>query len=378
MLPQLSKKLLTRWSELPVDRGQPDRLSFLGVRTGVGDDYAMFLGFADGDSLPCLAVKIPRASAAQARLEHEWNTLNQLQRNGSPAIVTALPRPLSWERVGDVHVSVTTAPEGRPMAASSRLTHEHFSRVGEWLVQFACATRSNQTVEVRCCELNRVAERLVATFELSDPEMTVVGEWISHLEDMVQDGRLYLFASHGDLRRNNIWIDRDGLTIINWEHAESECLPLQDLFTFVTTYRFPVESRHPLDSYVRTFHNTYLINSPDASLVSRAITSYCEVLDIPPEGIEACFGVFLARAALQEYDRLCTAADRGYLPLLGGPNHMGRRPYKQAIRDQLWINLFRLLIEQRALFRLTFCSDVRRAMNPAMRSITLTRRRQAI
>jgi hypothetical protein len=349
MLPQVSRKLLSRWSELPVDRGQPDQLSFLGVRTDVGDGYAMFLGFADSDSLPCLAVKIPRAAGVEARLKRDWDMLDQFWRNGSSAV--AVPRPLSRERVGDMQVSVTTAPVGRPMAASRALTQEHFSRVGDWLVQFACATHSNQSAEVRPSDLNQVVQRLKATFELSKREVTAVGEWISRLQALVQDHQLHLFASHGNLRRNNIWLDRDRLTVINWEHAESANLPLQDLFTFVTTYHFPVGRRRPLDSYVRAFHNTYLVDSPYASLVRQTIASYCRALDIPPEGTQAYFGVFLARAALREYDRLCTAADRGYLPLLGGSNHPGRQPYQQAIRDQLWINLLRLFIQQGALFK---------------------------
>lgn len=360
MLPLLSRQLLAQWSDLHVGRRRPDRLSFLGVRTGVGDGYALFLAFADRDPTPCLAVKVPREPAAESRLGHEWNVLNHFGQHGLHWPSASLLRPLLWKVGGGVHMLVTTAPPGQPMRIDIGSPAEHFARVGEWLVQFACATRATWSMAVMRWYLERTVERLDTTFELSDQEMAVVEDWVARLLKMAVGGRVSLFAAHGNLRSQNIWLQRDHLTIVNWEQSGLICLPLQDLFTFVTTYRFPAVRRRPKESYMHAFRETYLAGGPYADLVRRTIASYCQALDIPLEGVEACFGIFLASAALREYDQLLKAADRGYLPLLGDPDRSVRRPHRQAIKDQLWINLLRLLIKERGRFKLGAYPDARR------------------
>jgi hypothetical protein len=359
MLPLLSRQLLTQWPDLHMGRGRPDRLSFLGVRTGVGDGYAFFLAFADRDPVPCLAVKIPREPAAESRLGHEWNVLNHFEQHGLHWPGASLLRPLLWKVVGGVHMLVTTAPPGQPMRVDIDSPAEHFARVGEWLVQFACATRATWSMAIMRRYLERTVERLDTTFGLSDREMAVVEDWVARLLKMAVDDRASLFAAHGNLRSQNIWLQRDHLTIVNWEQSGLVCLPLQDLFTFVTTYRFPNARRRPNESYMHAFRETCLAGGPYANLVRQTVAGYCRALDIPLESIEACFGIFLAGAALREYDQLLAAADRGYLPLLSDPDRSARRPYRQAIKDQLWINLLRLLIKERDRFKLGTYSDMR-------------------
>lgn len=351
MLPQLSQQLLAKWRDLPMDRPRPDHLSFLSVRTEVGDGYALFLAFADRDPVPCLAVKVPREPAAESRLQHEWGMLNHFQRHGPHWSGASLPRPLLWDVVNGVRILVTTAPPGRPLRPDIGSPSEQFARVEDWLVQLACATRTTRPIAAIRRDLGHTAERLGTTFELSDREVSVLEDWIGRWGKMVGDGQADLFAAHGDLRSGNIWWQRGHLTVVNWEQGRLACLPLQDMFTFITTYRFPAARRRGKESYLRAFRATYLTDGPHADLVCRTIAGYCRALDIPLEGLEACFGIFLVRAALLEYDQLLAAADRGYLPLLRDPDRSARRPYRQAIADQLWINLLRLLIKERGRFK---------------------------
>jgi hypothetical protein len=358
MLPQLSQQLLAQWSELPISQRRPDRLSFLGVRTGVGDGYALFLAFPDRDRAPCLMIKVPRGPTAESRLGHEWGMLNHFQRHRPHWSGASLPHPLLWEVIGGVRVLVTTAPPGQPMGASVGSPSQYFARVGDWLVQLACTTRTTRPVAAMRRDLARTAERLGTTFELSDREMVVVEDWIAQWLKMAGGDQADLFAAHGDLRSRNIWLQRGHLTVVNWEQSGLACLPLQDMFTFITTYHFPARGRRPKDGYLRAFHATYLTHGPYADLVCRTIAGYCRALDIPLEGVEACFGIFLARAALREYDQLLAAAERGYLQLLGGPDRSERRPYRQAIKDQLWINLLRLFIKEQSRSKLGLYPDV--------------------
>ena len=167
----------------------------------------------------------------------------------------------------------------------------------------------------------------------------------------MRGGKVDLFAAHGNFHDRNIWLHQGHLAAINWEQSGLACLPLQDMFTFITTYRFPAARRCPTESYLRAFRATYMDDGPYADRVCRAIVSYCGALDIPLESVKAFFGISLARAALQEYDQLLAAAERGYLPLSRDLDRSSRKSYRQAIRDQLWINLLRLLVKERDRFK---------------------------
>jgi hypothetical protein len=235
-------------------------------------------------------------------------------------------------------------------------------------VQLACATHTvRPLVEVKQ-DLQRLTERLSVTFEISDQEMRVIEDWLDQQLKASRDDKVELFASHGNLHPGNIWRQHGQLTVVNWEQSSLAWLPLQDLFAFVTTYDLPLTRRRPKDTYLSIFRATYLVDTPYADLVRQTLHSYCAALDIPIESVEACFGIFLAQAALREYDQLLVAAEHGYLPLLDGNKLAGsiQPSYRQAIKDQLWISLLRLLIKERAQFRSATYRDTARKFQPAL------------
>jgi hypothetical protein len=353
MLPQLSQHLRAKWSDLNVERPKPDQLSFLGMRTEVGDGYAIFLAFADHDPEPCLAVKIPRGADSERRLQNEWQMLSYLQ--AKEGMEASLPRPLLWEVVGDVRALVITAPPGLPMTSSHSSTVERFTRVSEWLVQLAVATRAPQPSVTVEQDLMGMAEQVGATFQLKDREMSVVEDWTVECLGIVRDAQAGLFAVHGNLHHRNLWWANDHLTAVNWERGALVGLPLQDLYAFVTTYHACVpqvtsSGRRSKEDCLRVFRSTCFSDDSHAELVRRVITDYCAALDVPLEGAEACLGLFLVRAALGEYEELLLAAERGFLPFLGGRRTTGQA-YGEAIKDRMWINVLRVFIEERAQFK---------------------------
>lgn len=346
MLPALSQFLLAHWSDLQVERPRPGRLHFLGARTRVGAGYALFFAFADIDSRPCLMVKIAREPTAEARLTCEWQTLTYFQNNSAKWFSAHLPRPLVWEFVNGVQVLVTTAPQGHPIRPSKSAAKRHFAQVGDWLVQLGSATRTTTPAGDVCREMERGVERLYATFDLSNQERTTVQEWLSQWGDSATDGQIPVFAAHGNLQAGNIWMANNTLSVINWEWSELHTLPFQDLFRFITTYQMPTSRRQPIEEYLHAFRATYLTDSSYSNRVCQSIGGYCRALDIPPTDIEAQFGLFLIHAALREHGQLLVAAERGYLPL---PQQV-QRPHREAIKEQIWISLLRLLIKERRYF----------------------------
>jgi len=353
MLPELTQRLLAQWPNLPMDRQRPNKLSFLGMRTRVEAGYALFLAFADSDNVPWGMVKIARGSTAATYLQREWNILSHFQKYKLDVPGVSLPRPIFNEVVSGARIVVTTAPPGQAMGIGNSPARD-LATLADRLAQFAYATRAAQPAWMVRQELKNSFEQLGNTFAgLSDREMKVFEGWITQGCEMIGDTQTEVIATHGNLHRQNIWLQRGQIAIINWEHGDLASFPLFDLFIFVTTYSLPPESRGSLAGYLHTFREMYFIEGPTTDLVCQAIVSYCQALNFPLDGVLSHFGIFLAQAALKEYEQLLIAAERGYLPLLRNSDGTRRQPYRQSIKNQLWLNLLRFLIKEHTSFKLT-------------------------
>ena len=350
MLPELSKRLLDRWSQLPLDRPKPNRLTPLGMRTQVGDGYARFFLLADREESPCLVAKIPREEAAWERLWREWDVLEQYSQDARPGLGDSVPRPVTMETINETPIFVTTAPPGRPMAPSRSRSASHFASVLDWLLRFNTATRVQAPRMERARQLQELLAQVTETFALASHQERLLQEWAEHL--LHPSGETVdRFHVHGNLASHNIWLQGRQVMVTNWEWAAQDGLPLQDLFSFVTTYTFPTSRRLAKEDFVERFRATILEDGPQAKLAAQAIRNYCRALGLPTDDLEAYFGLFLARAAVEEVTMLTAAAERGFLPLLKSRRDPARRPYTRAIREQLWITLLREFMEKRHAFR---------------------------
>ncbi len=347
MLPQVEQELLAQWSAAWTGRRRPARLSFLGMRTGLGDGYAAFLAFAGNDRLPCLAVKIPRHAAAEARLRHEWATLSRLRQTGGEPFRRAIPRPVLWVTVNGRGVSVTSAPPGSPLTGNSLRVPAARSGVLDWLVQFACATRVSRPAAQLRADGTALLRQLQETFPLSPRETTVLSGWVEQLAESGTGGTVDCFAAHGRLGGRNLWRAGERLMVMNWEQFEAVSFPLHDVFRFVLTCILPAERRLPAGEFLRAFRSAFVEADSFRRPAWQFVLDYCRVLDVPAAGLEACLGIFLACTALQEYRLLCTAAERGYLPLMPSADGHGRPSFRQAMKNQRWVRLLRLWIAER-------------------------------
>lgn len=351
MLPELSRRLLANWSNLPLNRPKPERLHFLGMRTQVGDGYALFFGLADNDPQACVMVKIARVADAGERLRDEWTLLGQYSQDVRPGMQDSVPQPVALEEINGTVMTVFTAPAGMPLDAGAGQDVSHFNRVLDWLIQFNTATRSQISVDELACKIQPIVAQVVDTFELTQNEATVLDAWMGQVLHGQKRSNIDVFDRHGNLSTANIWLDRRQLTIINWERATRADLPLLDLFSFMTLYHFPNSRRLTREAFLDRFRGTYLTDGSRVALVGKTIAGYCRVLGIPFSQIEAHMGLFLAYSALDEFHMLTAAAERGFLPLLPSKDVPVRHPYKRAIKEQLWISVLKLFITERDSFR---------------------------
>ena len=351
MLPELSRRLLANWSNLPLNRPKPERLHFLGMRTQVGDGYALFFGLADDDPQACVMVKIARVADAGERLRHEWTLLGQYSQDVRPGMRDAVPQPVALEEVNGAVMTVFTAPAGMPLDAGAGRDASHFNRVLDWLIQFNTATRVQIPVHELARKIQPVVAEAIDTFELSQGEANILEAWANQILHGQKRSSLDVFDRHGNLSTANIWLNRRQLTVINWERATHADLPLLDLFSFMTLYRFPNSRRLPLEAFLDLFRGAYLAEGSQVALVGRTIAGYCRALGVPLSQVEAHFGLFLAHSALDEFHMLTAAAERGYLPLLASKKAPVRHPYRRAIKEQLWASLLKLFVTERDSFR---------------------------
>ena len=311
------------------------------------------MAFADNERQPCLAIKIARDPVAETHLRHEWQVLNHFQGPNLSGIGKTLPQPILAEVVGAVYTLVSAAPSGHPICKSGSQTDD-LKKVSNWLVELAQATHSIRAVAAVRQDLGCLFHQLGNTFDqLSDQEMKVVDGWIHQSMVGREVQQFDLFAVHGRLRQGNIWSKNGQLTVINWERCNLFGLPLEDLFTFITTYFFPSLERGPIELFLRAFRRIYLRETDQSKFVINLISDYCQALSIPTKSVLPRLGVFLVRCAIEESEQLSAAAERGFLPLLSYPENGKQPPFRLAIKNQLWINLLRLLIDRRQFFRST-------------------------
>ncbi len=371
MLPELSKRLLDRWSQLPLDRPKPKRLTPLGMRTQVGDGYARFFLLADQEESPCLVAKIPREEAAQERLWREWDVLEQYSQDSRSGLGDSVPHPVTMETVNETPIFVTTAPAGRPMAPDRSRAARHFAGVLDWLLRFNTATRIQAPQVERARQLQDLLAQVTGTFDLASHQERLLQEWTEHLLHRSGES-VDRFHVHGNLASHHIWLQGRQVTVTNWEWARQDGLPLQDLFSFITTYAFPTSRRLAKEGFVERFRATILEDGPQARLAAQTIRSYCRALGLPTDELEAYFGLFLARAAVEEVAMLTAAAERGFLPLLKSRRDPARRPYARAIREQLWIALLQEFMEKRHAFRRLLRMDSRESLSRPVKAPALT------
>lgn len=290
--------------ELPAGAATPDRLAWIAVtprfRTSA---HVIFLAVADGASSPELVAKVARLPGRSDTLDREAATLRAVHaaRVGG---FDSVPRLVANEVIGGSHLLVETGLRGRPMDAPlvSRRPHECADGLLAWVTGLHLAT-ARPTAATRA-DLTRLLADPIDELEARLSHVASARDLITRTRELLgplRDLAIPLVLAHGDLGAPNILVSATGrLGVVDWELAEEESLPAQDLFFALAYLAFARARARSAAECVAAFRGAFF--GPGA-WARPYVTSYVEALGLPREAIEplfhACWIRYVARRAVR-------------------------------------------------------------------------------
>jgi Phosphotransferase enzyme family len=258
--------LRERWSEWGLG-GKPERLSWL-LLTGGPRAISKIVGlvFAEPDSRPRIAAKMPRVAESLETLRKEADilcSLHQLRPEG----FSGIPQVLFWQQDNDQVVLGETALAGTPLLyLLRRHNYRHLALKGTyWLSEMA------GPLKARTAWWHRLVEPVFEDFSTSFGEIVdqrMLDETRSTLGGL---GSLPLVCEQRDFSPWNVLLSPENeLVVLDWESAELNGLPGLDLWYFLTHLAIFLEDAIPAGR-VRTAYRKLL----DASTFTGSIAAEC-------------------------------------------------------------------------------------------------------
>lgn len=361
MLPYLSQELLRRWDTIFPKTKSPGLLNYLGIAGSVEGGTTTYLGFGDGQIRPYFAVKVHRDGDAESRIRNEQEVLDRLQK-GTLSLAATVPEVFFSGNIEGTWVIVESIVEGSPMnvrltengTPDLREAQKNLQIIDEWLQRLARETHSedNNAQRELVCRGNETIDQFRQFFSLETSEKQFLDRLQSQLPELCTSGGSF---QHGDFCRQNILIftgkREQQLNVIDWTDSRPLGFPLHDLFFFTTSYYLQLRKKSGVESFLEAFEKTFFKKTPYGTLIQKTIASHCQKRNIDPQKIFALYALFLMNQSLFEYHKMARYGSRGGLPrfvlYLAFQN---KKSFQEALKEQVWIYFFRLLIKNEENF----------------------------
>lgn len=361
MLDSLTEHILMGWDGFFPNIEQPGHITYLGMLGSVEGGTTTFLGFDERKDRPLFAAKVYRDPSAQDRAMKEAEMLRFIS-GCDDSIASTVPKVVLCEKISNNWVVVQTILQGSTMGIRMRrsgrpdiITADFNMNIAvDWLTKLHAATRGRVTPdkEKLITSATETINEFSHTFDLSVEESRFLKEITSGLEISADDN---LSIQHGDFCRQNILVKKDSfgtkIGVIDWSDAKIGESPLHDLLHFLTTYCLQARRDAGISSFIKIFEDSFFNIDSYSSLIGRCIRGYCDHSGIGLSLVEALFGMFLIDQAVSEHKKLVKHSVYGGLPgftiYLASSNN---RSFQEALKEQLWVYLFRTLAKRRRDF----------------------------
>jgi hypothetical protein len=270
-----------RWSEWRLG-DKPGRLSWL-LLTGGPRTINKIVGlvFAEPDSRPRIAAKMPRVADSLEMLRKEagiLRSLNQMRPEGLPGV----PRILFWHEHNNQMVLGETALTGTPILyLLRRHNYRDFAFKGtRWLSEMAGQSRSTS----RAAWWHRLVESVLEDFSTSfgmivDPRM------LEETRDALGSlGNLPLVCEQRDFSPWNVLLAPENkLVVLDWESAELHGLPGLDLWYFLTHLAIFLEDAIPAGRVHTAYRKLLDPSTFTGSVAAECVAYYAQRVGISIE-----------------------------------------------------------------------------------------------
>lgn len=360
ILPELTKRLLSRWPDVFPGQTRPKDLFYLGIPGSVEGGTTTFLGFPVGSEKPVCAVKVHRSTREESRAAHEHEVLTRIAQS-SIKMPPRVPRALLCEKISGHWVLVQSILEGAPMVAKLNsdgspdldAAQENMSLTAQWLLDLHKELPSSTGEAGLVDEAEKSIARFKELFPLDADENLFLEGLRASLGDLAKSAHP---LQHGDFCRQNILVAGEGsktLNVIDWTDSRLRGFPLHDYYFFLTTYCLQVRREAGIQGFIRTFEDSFLKNTDYNNVIRQNVAHYCRELGFNRTQMRHLFGLFLVQQAVFEYGKLERFSTEGGMPrftlFLAAESGLN---LDEAKRQQLWIYFFRALIKKLDQFNL--------------------------
>jgi hypothetical protein len=265
----------------------PASVSWLLLTGGLrSTSKVILLGFADAESRPTIAVKMPRTPDTAQAVEREGEVLQALQTRFGSTAPPGIPRALLCERVGDIPVLVETGFTGAPLlSAWTRNNYGELAlQASDWLANLAGNRPPIPPEEWRPRLVDSVVTRFASNFGAA-VDQTFLHDLETQLSDLPA---LPPACEQRDFSPWNVLLTPEGeLAVVDWESAEVNGLPALDLFYFLVNSSFSVDRARRTGRYRESYRRMLDPSTETGTVYAKCLDLYCRRVGMDPSGIPA-------------------------------------------------------------------------------------------
>lgn len=249
----------------------------------------VFYIFKKHDIYPVAVAKLVRDKEKQRIIDDEIRTISQLRNTLSVNMTGSMPEIIDVFDVSGFRVSLFRGIKGHFMDVGWKRMSVDISRTFTWLAEFQKETISSRvpvSEYVNSAEMNNA--------RLKFEELTA-GRYGNPLEEYA-DCNLILPSAfvHGDVRNENIFIERSKIKMIDWEFCERSSPSFFDVFYFPYSYLYVLTGDR-----TTAFHRAFIEHNKHSLMIKQKISEHLNYFGIKKENIDFLFLVFTLKILLR-------------------------------------------------------------------------------
>jgi phosphotransferase family enzyme len=252
---------------------------------------------------PTGVVKITRAEAHRPRLDNEGRALERLA--AMPLSAGRVPVPWFAGQHGGRALLGESMIDGRPFteAAAWRPDDPALADGAAWLTDLAAATAVPVPAAAVGLALGSLLDRYERLHRPPSAELDGLRDRFAAVGGI--DQPIPTVFQHGDPGIWNLLVDGDERTVfLDWESAESDGLPLWDLFYFLRSYAVATSRRSGVRDRLEAASRHLLDGSPLGDRIVELVAAYRVRVGLPSDAVEALiYGCWVHRS-IKEASRM--------------------------------------------------------------------------
>jgi hypothetical protein len=227
---------------------------------------------------PAWVIKLARRRGLEASFDQEEAALTMLRERGG-VIAARAPRLIGRTEVDGRAASVESAAAGTGLdrllasSASRAVKLRALESVADWLDEVARATLAPTTA------LEPERARMVKEVLPRWGAAGLRGDLVTSLPPLPA-----VFV-HGDMWEENVIVDRDGFTALDWEWSRPHGFPLWDKASFASTTLGLLDGARSVEERARHFLELWSGAARSSSILFRWLRKGAEEAKVPPEAV---------------------------------------------------------------------------------------------